>query len=235
MTLGLEGEGVDTRQVKVCEGRSGTAFVMVDPAGLRSILIDPGVNDGVCIQDLDLDFLKGFDLVHMTSFVCRSGDLSFRTQLELAGTNEVTISLDPGQLYAERGLDGLRPLIENSSILLPNQGELGLMTGLGPRQGAKKLLQLGSEIVAVKMGLQGSFVTDGHLEATVPAYGLEGLDTTGAGDAYNAGFLFGVLNGLGLIESAELGSKVAWFCVQKPGARTGLPSRKELDSLDAGT
>lgn len=231
MIHNLESEGVETRGIRTCDGRSGVALSFVDEKGLRALLIDPGINDTIPFEDIDREYLQSFDLVHLTSFICKSNDLSFQTQLALANTMDVPLSFDPGQLYAERGLESLRSLIKKCRVVMPNQRELRMMTGLGPEKGARKLLSTGAGIVVVKMGLKGSYVTDGRSEKMVPAYGGRGLDTTGAGDAFNAGFIHGMLNGMPPSECAELGAKVAWFSVQKPGARDGLPLKSDLEAL----
>jgi len=231
MLKDLDSEGVETKGIRLCQGRSGVGLSLVDKRGQRALLIDPGVNDTISRQDIDRPYLGGFDLLHMTSFVCKSTDLSLRTQLAVARDADIPLSLDPGQLYAERGLQILRPIIEKCMVVLPNERELRLMTGLGPAEGAKKLLGMGARMVAVKMGLKGCYLTDGESKDRVPAYGGRGVDTTGAGDAFNAGFIFGILAGMDLAECGRIGAKVAWFCVQKVGARAGLPTKKQLDEL----
>jgi len=231
MLKDLDLEGVETGGIRLCQGRSGVGLSFVDKRGQRALLIDPGVNDTIPCEDIDRAYLRGFDLLHMTSFVCKSVDLSLQTQLAVAKDTEIPLSLDPGQLYAERGLQPLRPIVEKCMVVLPNERELRLMTGLGPAEGAKNLLKMGSKTVAVKMGLKGCYVTDGTTKDRVHAYGGRGVDTTGAGDAFNAGFIFGMLAGMDLAECGRIGAKVAWFCVQKVGARAGLPTRKQLDEL----
>lgn len=226
----LENERVETAGVRACEGRSGVCMSLVDGTGLRSLLVDPGVNDAIALEEVSLDYVRTFELIHMTSFMCRATDLSFRTQLALAQELNVPITLDPGQLYAERGTAQLEPIIRRCRAMLPNRRELKLMTGLGPKGGARKLLGLGAEMVVVKMGMRGCYVTDGDLECRIPAFGGRGIDTTGAGDAFNAGFIWGLLKGLTLPECAAAGAKVAWFSVQKIGARAGLPSLEDLSS-----
>lgn len=231
MLKDLGTEGVETGGIRSCQGRSGAGLSFVDKRGQRALLIDPGVNDTVSCQDIDQAYLGGFELLHMTSFVCKSTDLSLQTQLAVAKDTEMPLSLDPGQLYAERGLRILRPIVEKCMVVLPNERELRLMTGLGPEEGAKKLLRMGAKRVAVKMGLKGCYVTDGRTKDRIRAYGGRGVDTTGAGDAFNAGFIFGMLAGMDLAECGSIGTKVAWFCVQKVGARAGLPTRRQLDEL----
>jgi ribokinase len=228
----LENEGVGTDGIRIKDGRSGSALVMVDPNGIRSILIDPGVNDSMSMEEIDLADLVSSDLVHMTSFICRNTDLSFRTQNDMARGSDIPISLDPGQLYAERGFADMSLLIRRCKFFMPNQNELRLLTGKSLKVGATKVIEAGAEVVVVKRGMKGAYATDGKREVTIPVFGERGIDTTGAGDAFNTGFIYGSLSGHDLAQSCELGAKVAWFSVQKPGAREGLPTLKELLALD---
>jgi ribokinase len=125
-------------------------------------------------------------------------------------------------------MDAISPLIKRCRVFMPNEGELSLLSGRSLEAGAKKMIDAGAEIVVVKRGMKGSYVTDGDIEYQVPAYGERGLDTTGAGDAFNAGFIYGIFTGHDLGQSCDLGAKVAWFSVQRPGARDGLPTLEEL-------
>ncbi len=224
-------EEVELDGIHSVEGRTGTANVLVDAQGRRAILLDPGVNDEIEPDELELGYIDSFELVHMTSYVCRSTEVSFRSQIALAEHSDIPMSMDPGQLYAERGLDELAPILRHCRVFLPNRRELEILTGSGLKEGARKLLSLGVEIVVVKMGMEGAYVTDGGTDGTVPAYGGPGLDTTGAGDAFNAGFIYGVLEDMDLMECGRLGAKVAWFSVQKAGARAGLPTLERVLSL----
>jgi ribokinase len=228
----LENEGVDIDGIRIKDGRSGSALVLVDPDGIRSILIDPGVNDVMSVEDIDLADLGSSDLVHMTSFICRNTDLSFKTQNEVARGTDVSISLDPGQLYAERGFTDMSGLIGRCKYFMPNESELRLLTGRSIKAGAGKVIETGAEVVVVKRGMNGAYATDGKREVTIPVFGERGIDTTGAGDAFNTGFIYGSLNGHDLGQCCELGTKVAWYSVQKPGAREGLPTLEELLALD---
>jgi ribokinase len=90
------------------------------------------------------------------------------------------------------------------------------------------LLEKGVKIVAVKMREKGCYVTDGKESHLIEAFKTEVVDTTGAGDAFNAGFLYGLIIGKSLRECGKLGNFVASKCIMKIGARAGLPSLREL-------
>jgi len=225
----LEKNGVETRAIIHGEGRSGSAISMVDTKGHRALLIDPGVNDEITEAEVDIGYVSRFDILHMTSFVCRESTTSLQAQISTALKVEVPLTLDPGHLYAERGISQLEPLIRRSKALLPSEREVKIMTGLDPVKGAKKLMSLGAEVVAVKMGERGCYVTDGHREYKIPAVPTRVVDTTGAGDAFNAGFLYGMAEGMDIEESARIGVWVASFCIRRLGARSGLPTLKDLE------
>jgi ribokinase len=98
-------------------------------------------------------------------------------------------------------------------------------------KGADFMVGRGVKIVAVKLGSDGCYVTDGRERHLIEAFNVEVVDTTGAGDAFCAGFLYGLLNDKSLLECGKLGNFVASRCVMKMGARAGLPFAKDLELL----
>ncbi|MFQ6071621.1 MAG: carbohydrate kinase family protein [Methanosarcinales archaeon] len=225
----MQNENVDVSGIKTSIDRSGTCLVFVDGMGNRAILVDPGVNDTITIDDINLDFVKKTKFLHLTSFVCKESIQSFETQKKLIKELETEVSFDPGQLYAEKGLKEMEDIIKRSKVVLPSEYELKLLTGFNYKEGAQILLNKGVEIVGVKLGEKGCYITDGSKEYSIPAYKTKVVDTTGAGDAFNAGFLYGLIKGKNLEECGKLGNKVASFCIQKKGAKDGLPRLHSLD------
>jgi len=90
----------------------------------------------------------------------------------------------------------------------------------------------GVKMVAVKLGGDGCYVTDGRERHLIEAFKVKVVDTTGAGDAFCAGFLYGLVNDKRLYECGKLGNFVASRCVMKMGARAGLPFAKDLKLAD---
>jgi len=107
--------------------------------------------------------------------------------------------------------------------------ELELLTGESDvPKGAALLLQMGVKIVVVKLGAKGCYVTNGVEKRTIEPFKVSVADTTGAGDAFNAGFLYGLLHNKSLFECGRLGNFVASRSVTKMGARDGLVYKKDL-------
>jgi ribokinase len=222
-------EGVDTDGITIVKkGRSGKVMGFVDKEGERALYIDPGVNDTIKFNDLNTTYASNTEFLHLTSFV---GEQSFQTQKRLLQRlpRQVKVSFDPGALYARFGLRRLEPIIDRTFVMMPNAGELALLTGKTDyRTGARFLIGKGVKVLAVKLGEKGCCVTDGKQEHLVEPFKVKVVDTTGAGDAFDAGFIYGLLSGKGLYESGKMGNFVASKCIMTMGARTGLPTLENL-------
>jgi len=225
-------EGVNTKGIiKAKTGRSGVVMGFVDQKGERALYVDPGVNDTIRFEEIDLDYASKTKFLHLTSFV---GEESFESQKKLVESlpERVKVSLDPGELYARKGLQKLKPIISRCFVLMPNAKELAIMTGEEDYvAGAKTLLDAGVKIVAVKLGSRGCYVTNGRENHHIEAFKVKVVDTTGAGDAFCAGFLYGLINNKSLKDCGRLGNFVASRCITKMGARAGLPRLEELKLL----
>jgi len=222
-------EGVNTKGIVVTkEGRSGIVSAYVDKNGERALYVHPSVNDSLMFEEINLEYAKRARFLHLTSV----DEKPFQAQKKLIKEMpNVKVSLDPGEIYAKKGLSELKPLIKRSFVVMPSEGELKTLTGKGLKEGAKLLLKLGVGIVAVKLGERGCYVTDGKEIHQVKPFRVNTVDTTGAGDAFSAGFLYGLIKDKDLYECARLGNFVASRCITKLGARAGLPTLKDLKIL----
>ncbi len=224
-------EGVDTNGIIVAKrGRSGTAMGFVDEKGERALYVDPGVNDTIEFGEINVKYALKTKFLHLTSFV---GEKSFQTQKKLVEVlpENVKVSLDIGELYARKGLEALKHILNRTFVVMPNARELQILSKKADyRKNAELLLEKGVKIVAVKLGSKGCYVTDGKESHLVKAFKVKVVDTTGAGDAFCAGFLYGLISGKSLCECGRLGNFVASRCIMKMGARTGLPRLIELTS-----
>jgi ribokinase len=223
-------EGVDTKGVTVATmGRSGKVMGFVGKRGERALYIDPGVNDTIKLTEIDTKYATNTKFLHLSSFV---GKQSFETQKKLIEKlpEKVKVSFDPGALYARIGFARLKPLIRKTSVMIPNAGELALLTGKTDyKAGARLLINEGVETLAVKLGNKGCYVTDKQESRLVEPFKVKVVDTTGAGDAFDAGFIYGLLSGKNINEAGKIGNFIASRSITAMGARAGLPT---LDNLE---
>ena len=187
-------EGVNTDGIiHSSKGKSGVCLGFVDRKGARALYINPGVNDFI-------EFRKSKRHTSPTPSSYTYPRLSAINPSGRKETHEfpagtVKVSFDPGSLYAQKGLAAIEPIIQNSFVMMPNTLELQLLTGeTGIPEGAQKLIEMGVEIVAVKMGDKGCYVSNGEEKMTLQPYKVPVVDTTGAGDAFDAGFLYGLVH-----------------------------------------
>ncbi len=225
-------EGVETGGITRAKyGESGTVFGFVDEQGQRALYIHSGVNDAIAFEEIDLQYVAKTRFLHLSSFV---GEKSFETQKRLLKNlpDRVKVGFDPGVLYARKGYAQLEPIIKKVYVMMPNAMELELITGKKTvAEGALFLIGKGVKIVAVKQGEKGCYVTDGKEQHQIEALKVPVVDTTGAGDAFCAGFLYGLLKKKSLLDAGRIGNFVASRCVMKMGARSGLPYARDLESL----
>lgn len=224
--------GVYTNNLIYSErGSTGKCIGFVDKNGERCLYISPGVNDDIKIGEINPLNIMRCKIMHYTSFV---GD-SFNTQIELLEklSKETLLSFDPGMLYVEKGFDELKPILERTDILLINESELRLLCNNDYddlKELTLGLLDLGIDTVVVKQGSKGVFAINNSQECFVEAYECEVVDTTGAGDSFNSGFLYSFLKGYDLEKSCQIGNWVASKAIQGFGMEK-FPTAKELEEF----
>jgi ribokinase len=176
-----------------------------------------------------LDELKDISWIHLSSFI---GEPPFEAQKALLNWIDASmrVSLDPGEIYARKGLDKIRPLIERSHILFLTEKEIRMLTHCDLFDGAKSLMEMGPSILVCKKGSKGSHVFSKEKDFGVPAIPVEVVDNTGAGDVYNAGFIAGLFLGKSLEESALFATKVAANSVTGYG-RDRYPTEEDLKNF----
>ena len=212
-------------------GSTGKCLGFVDKNGERCLYISPGVNDEIQIGEINPLNIMRCKIMHYTSFV---GD-SFNTQIELLEKlgKETLLSFDPGRLHVQKGFDELKPILERTDILLINESELRLLCNdedSSIKELAVGFLDLGIETVVVKQGSDGVYATNGAEECHVDVYECNVVDTTGAGDSFNSGFLYSFLKGFGLEKSCKIGNWVASKAIEGFGMEK-FPSLKELEEF----
>ena len=212
-------------------GSTGKCLGFVDDDGERCLYIDPGVNDDIKIDEINPLNIMRCKIMHYTSFV---GD-SFYTQIELLEklNDECVLSFDPGMLYVKKGFDEIKPILDRTNILLINESELRLLCNNNEsplRHLAVEFLDLGIETVVVKRGSKGVFAINNSTECEVDVFECDVVDTTGAGDSFNSGFLYSYLKGYDLEKSCKIANWVASKAIEGFGMEK-FPTLKDLEEF----
>ena len=212
-------------------GATGKCLGFVDSDGERCLYIDPGVNDEIRLDEINPLNIMRCKIMHYTSFV---GD-SFNTQIELLDllNKECILSFDPGMLYVQKGFDELKPILDRTDILLINESELRLLCNNNEsslKELAIGFLDMGIETVVIKQGSKGVFAMNNNEACEVESYKCDVVDTTGAGDSFNSGFLYSYLKGYDLEKSCQIGNWVASKAIEGFGMEK-FPSLKDLEDF----
>ena len=235
--------GVDISQIRVKRGaKTGSVVCLSDRLGKRSLYVLPGANNLLTMDDLDLTYINRAGMLHVSSF---ADDRQFKILPGLIDRLDLSIkvSFAPGALYASKGLKSLSPILDRTYVLFINEDEIRQLTGEDVIAGAKGCLKQGCNMVVVTLG-RGMRLRLGHKTVTATCYIREAkaehaveldsqsigaeVDTTGAGDAFASGFLYGLLKGKGVEECGRLGDIAARFSITKLGTRQGFPTLNEL-------
>jgi sugar/nucleoside kinase (ribokinase family) len=200
-------------------------FVGVHPTGDRSFIHTPGCNLTFSVKDLDLEALFACKaLLYQDMWVLPKLDgPSAPEVLSQAQKRGVTTLLD--ECY---GLGPNRDVFEAAlpfcDVVLPSYDDLRqLYPQLDPAGVAAYLLHKGARRVVLKLGREGCLVASPKNVVRLPSVATEIVDTTGAGDCFNAGFIAGLVNGLDDIEAAKVGAATAAACIRNVGGAVGIP------------
>jgi len=228
-----EMKGVDLAQVKA-GGASGICVVVLDSRRDRALVVQPNANDSLRFEDLDLSYLSNGRYLHLSAFV---GDAPFDAQRGLMEVlpAKVKVSLDPGELYAQRGREAILPLIKRSSVILATDHEICFLMGTADyKAGCKEIASLGPDCVVCKRGEQGAYLFSREGEAEFrPQEAVEVVDNTGAGDVYDAGFLAGLLQGRQLTACLALAHAMAAKSLGGYG-RQRYPNAGDIKEITGG-
>lgn len=227
----LNDNHVDTRGVvRDAETNTSVTFVTVASDGERSFLHYIGSNGIFSEADVDFDLIRASKILHVAgSFVMPNLDGEPTAHiLRTAREAGVVTSLDTVWDTSGNWLKTLEPCLPHVDVFLPSIEEAKQLTGLdSPPDIARFLMDYGIQTVGLKMGDQGSYVRSGAEEFYVPAYEVDAVDTTGAGDAYVAGFLAGTVMGWDLRRTSELASAAGAACVTAIGTTAGIKDLEE--------
>jgi ribokinase len=200
----------------------------------RALLVQPYANDDVGFDDLALPYLSESRYLHLSAFV---GDGPFNAQRRLMEVlpSEVKVSLDPGELYAQRGMKAILPLIERATIFFATASEISTLTGKKDyKAGCKEIFALGPDAVVCKRGKKGAYCFwKGEGIDFRPEGKSAVIDNTGAGDVFDAGFLAGVLLERPVDTCLSLAHQVAAKSIGGYG-REQYPDAEDLKGMKRG-
>ncbi len=224
--------GVDGRCIqRDPQTMTGIMLIAVTPDGERTMFgcrganvrTDPTLLDESYITQARFFHLSGYSLLQVPQ-----REAALRA-LEVARQAGLTVTADLGLEAVMRVTDGVKAILPQVDILFPNQAEAEYLTGHRDIEGAiESLLDYGVGTVALKLGKRGCAIGSAEGVFTVPGFAVSTVDTTGAGDSFDAGLILGRLEGWGWRESALLADALGALTASVEGAGTSLAERGEV-------
>ena len=198
---------------------SGRAMALISPDAERTFATYLGAAVELSDQDLDESIFKNYDLVHIEGYLVQNHALLLRA-MEIARKNHLKISIDMASYnVVEANREFLYSIIrEFVDIVFANEDEAKALTGKDPEKALDEIS--GScEIAIVKTGRHGSLVKSGNQTFPIGIIPAESIDTTGAGDLYASGFLYGLAQNLPLDKCGRIGAILAGKVIEVVGSK----------------
>ncbi len=224
-------EGIDLRLS--VGGKTGITVAIAFDVDSRSFITFPGSNSELSFGDIDLDLIEGRCL-HVASFFLQGLREKTKELIDFAHSRDMFVSFDTG--WDPRGWSGedkkiVEDVLGGVDVFFPNLAEGEAITGSGDKKTiCDELLDLGTRIVALKCGKDGSFIATKDDYFFVPAFKVDAVDTTGAGDVFDAGLIYGYLEGWDLEKVGRFASAAAALSTRGRGSGN-YPVRVEVEQL----
>jgi ribokinase len=223
----LKNEKIDTKVTLVKKGKQTPVnYVIVDEKGQKIIIQSPHMlTTKLDAKDIKADYVSKSKLLHTTGIHSMLSTYAAK----IAKGNGVTVSFDLERQVAVRGWEKLRELVRLTDIILPQKaGAMELTRTSRVEDAANMLLRKGPSLVVITLGERGCLVATKKSMELIPAFSVSAVDTTGAGDAFNGGFTIAHLKGLTPEGAAVFANAVAALKCTGVGARTCLPTLKQV-------
>lgn len=222
-----------TSQLKVGSGATGSSIILVSPDSERTMNTYLGANREFSREDMDGDVVSRARFLYFTGYMWDTEPQknAVLSAIDICKSRGGTVVFDVADPFAvDRNLDEFRRLIhEKVDIVFANREEAKLLFGTESAQDAARRLADLCELAIVKDGSAGSYVSrNGSEQIHIPARVVHAVDTTGAGDMYAAGFLYGVCSGMGDRDAGICASYLASRIVETWGAQFLPGQRKEI-------
>jgi len=216
---------------------TGRAVALVSPDSERTFATYLGAAIELSSDNISSDIFKGYSYFHIEGYLVQNHDL-IKNAVKLAKESNLIVSLDMASYnVVEENLEFLRMLVEEYvDIVFANEEEAKSFTGKEPEE-ALKIISNHCDIAVVKTGKSGSLIKKDDTIHKVGIIDVISTDTTGAGDLYAAGFLYGLTNNLSLNKCGKIGAVLAGKVIEVIGAKIGIEGwdyiRKSIQKIQS--
>ncbi len=208
--------------------KTGTAIALISPDSERTFATHLGAAVELSANDLSAENFKGYDYLHLEGYLVFNEELIL-SAAKLAKQEGLKIALDLASFnVVEAKLDFLKMLVrEYIDIVFANEEEAKAFTGKEPEAALEEISTM-SEIAVVKIGSKGSLIKHQGKKYEVGIIDVKPVDTTGAGDLYASGFLYGLTKNLSLDKCGQIGAILSGNVIEIIGSKMTDETWKEI-------
>lgn len=225
-------EGIDISHALRDEvAASGVALITVDDAAENCIVVAPGANAKLTVEDIN----SAESLIASSEVVLMQMEIpmdAIAKATEIAAYHNVKVVLNPAPAAPIP-----EELLSKVYLLTPNRTEAESLTGIAvtdiesAKLAADALTAKGVEVVVITLGADGALIKEGGEYYHIPSERVEAVDTTAAGDTFNGALCVALVEGKSLTEAVTFASKASAIAVTRMGAQASVPTRAEVDAL----
>jgi sugar/nucleoside kinase (ribokinase family) len=198
---------------------TGCAIALISPDSEGTFATHLGAAIELSAEDLSHELFHGFDYFYIEGYLVQNREL-IETAVKIAKEHNIKVCLDLASFnVVEQNLEFLKDIVLNYvDIVFANEEEAKAFTGKAPEEAVNIIARM-CDIAVVKTGAKGSLVMQGDTLYRIEPIQCVSADTTGAGDAYSAGFIYGLSNELSLDKCGAIGSLLAGRVIEVIGAK----------------
>ncbi|MCC3375369.1 carbohydrate kinase family protein [Cohnella sp. REN36] len=221
--------GIDTRYIRTSSRRNTGISIAINPEKDRSFITYTGTNEELSLQQLDMDSVALGRHVHLTGYRGSRNHAEYVDMARRLKQLGLTTSLDVGWDDTGEWYKGIYELIREVDVFFLNETEARHYTGCASAErGLRELAKHGRHVV-LKLGEAGALAAIGGRVAYRSAFEADVVDTTGAGDSFNAGYMYGYLNGHRTEQCLLFANACGAMSVSRFGGSAGVRDRAELE------
>lgn len=233
----LRNAGVPTGRVRKDPRIRTGVTIALSASKDRALITYPGAIAQMEYAEIPLQILRGHSHLHMTSYFLQERlRPSFAAILAEARQEGLTTSFDPNSDPSGEWKDEIRDVFAQTDVLFLNRAEALELTRCRTVRQALRALGQSASCVVIKLGAKGAIAIKEKEIVSAPGFKVKAVDTTGAGDSFDAGFIAGYLEGKTARECLEMGNVCGAFSTLRAGGTNGQPNRDAVEKrLKTGT